>query len=217
MMNPASLQTQRAEIIAACLRLAEQGFLAGTGGNVALRLDDQHFAVTPSAADYYGLAPQDIAVVRLQDLEQVAGNLPPSVETGLHAAMLRAKPAVNASVHTHQPLASAVGLLNTSLPLFESADIAAMGSTVAIVGYAPSGTGMLVRALRRRLRPDLSAYLLRNHGLICAAPTLDAAVAWVGRIEYAAAAFLRQHVERLPYPESLRQAALNELVPATTP
>jgi L-fuculose-phosphate aldolase len=202
---------RRRQLIDACLQLAERGFLAATGGNLALRLDEHYFAVTPSATDYYALAPDNIAVLRLQDLEQVAGNLPPSVESGLHAAMLRAKPAMQASVHTHQPLASAVALLDISLPLVEAADIAALGREVTIVGYAPSGTGMLVRALQRRLRPDVHAYLLRNHGLICAAPNLADAVHGVARIESAAAGFLQRHAARLPHGSSLRRLALAAL------
>lgn len=187
-------QTERQSVIDTCLLLAEQGYLAGTGGNVALRLDATHIAVTPTAADYYTLEADDICVLRLDTLAQVEGRLAPSVESGLHATLLRAKPAMQASVHTHQPLASAMALLNTAIPLPLPADQALLGREVAIVPYAPSGTGLLVRALRRRLSPELQAYLLRNHGLICAARSLPEAVEQLGRIERAAASFLRQRI-----------------------
>jgi L-fuculose-phosphate aldolase len=216
-MQMNAFQAERQQLIAACLQLAERGFLAGTGGNLALRLDAQHFAVTPSAADYYALTVEDIAVLRLSDLAQVAGNLPPSVESGLHAEMLRAKPLMHASIHTHQPLASAVGLLNTPLPLRDAADIAALGPQAVIVGYAPSGTGLLVRALRGRLQAGVQAYLLRNHGLICAAPTLAEAVNLVGRVEHAAALYLRDHAAKLPPAHALRQLALAALASADAP
>jgi len=203
---------QRQSVNDACLLLAEQGYLAGTGGNLALRLDSEHFAVTPSAADYYTLAAEDIAVLRLDTLEQVAGTMAPSVESGLHATLLRAKPGLHASVHTHQPLASAVALLNVALPLSEEADIVELGKSVEIVSYAPSGTGMLVRALRKRLRPDVHAYLLRNHGLICGGASLRQATGLVAHIEAAAARFLLQRASRLPDAHPLRliaQAALS--------
>ncbi|HEY9102615.1 class II aldolase/adducin family protein [Chitinimonas sp.] len=191
-MSP--FHAQRQEVIDTCLQLAEQGYLAGTGGNVALRLDAAHIAVTPTAADYYTLEVEDICVLRLDTLAQAEGRLAPSVESGLHAALLRAKPAMQASVHTHQPLASAMALLNTAIPLPLPADQALLGREVAIVPYAPSGTGLLVRALRRRLLPEIQAYLLRNHGLICAARSLPEAVDQLGRIERAAASFLRQRI-----------------------
>ena len=208
---------QRRELISVCLRLAEQGYLAGTGGNLAMRLDAAHFAVTPSAADYYALAPAHIAVLRLDTLEQVGGELPPSVETGLHAAMLRGVP-MSASVHTHQPLASALSLVNVPLPRGEGSGVRALGAAVALVPYAPSGTSLLVRALRRRLRPHVHAYLLRNHGVICRAPDLEAAIALVGRIERAAAAVLRERASRLlPTAHPLRVLALAALPQGETP
>lgn len=203
---------QRRELISACLQLAEQGYLAGTGGNLAVRLDAAHFAVTPSAADYYVLTPAHIAVLRLDTLEQVGGELPASVESGLHAAMLRGVPHMNASVHTHQPLASALSLVNVPLPLGEASGIRSLGGAVGLVPYAPSGTSLLVRTLRRRLRPHVHAYLLRNHGVICRAPDLDAAIALLGRIERAAAAVLRERASRLlPIAHPLRALALAAL------
>jgi L-fuculose-phosphate aldolase len=188
-------QTQKQQVIEACLNLAEAGFLAGTGGNVALRLDGGLFAVTPSGADYYALRADDICVLRLDTLERVEGSMKPSVESGMHACMLRFKGAMQASVHTHQPLASAVALLNVDIPVADGEDRRALGERVVIVPYAPSGTGMLVRAFGRRLRADLQAYLLKNHGVICAAPTMAEAIANVGRVERAAADFLRQRIE----------------------
>ncbi len=43
---------QRARVVALCVDLSRRGYLAGTGGNVALRIDAECFAVTPSAIDY---------------------------------------------------------------------------------------------------------------------------------------------------------------------
>ena len=185
----------RRQVVDACLTLADRGYLAGIGGNVAMRLDETHFAVTPSAADYYTMRPEDICVLRLDTLQLIDGALKPSVESGLHAAMLRFHQGAGASVHTHQPLASAVALISRGIPL-HAGD--AMGDEVALVGYGPSGTGLLVRALSRRLRPGRLAYLLRNHGVICAASSLDAATASVARIEAAAARLLEDLIGRRP-------------------
>lgn len=180
-------------VLDACLTLSRAGYLAGTGGNLALRLDQELFAVTPSGADYFALRPDDICVLRLRDLQQVEGDLKPSVESAMHAAMLRFKPAMQASVHTHQPLASAIALLNINLPV-PAASQAMLGRQVTVVPYAPSGTGFLVRNLRKRLNHNDHAYLLKNHGVICAAGDMAQAIASVAAIESAAAAYLRQHI-----------------------
>ena len=191
------LKYQR-EVLDACLRLADRGYLAGIGGNVAARIDEQLFAVTPSAADYYTLQPADICVLRLHTLEAVESNRQPSVESGLHARLFRFRNDAFASVHTHQPIASAVALLDLPIELNDAAQREALGPQIEIVPYGPSGTGFLVRALAKRLRKDINAYLLRNHGLICAGGTMEQAIANVEHVERAAAAFLRREIEALP-------------------
>jgi len=209
---------QKQLVLESCLTLSRSGYLAGTGGNLALRLNDELFAVTPSGADYFALEPEDICVVRLADLRQVEGGLKPSVESGMHAAMLRYKGAMNASVHTHQPLASAIALLNIDLPLSDHDDLQALGQQVAIVPYAPSGTGFLVRNLKRRLNPIDHAYLLKNHGVICAATDMAQAIINVGRIEAAAARFLYRHIDSATQlPTDLREMMLRHVSTTSLP
>jgi len=207
---------QKQQVIDACLTLAESGYLAGTGGNLSLRLSNELFAVTPSGADYYSLRADDICVLRLVNLEQVEGNLKPSVESAMHATMLRHKPAMQASVHTHQPMASAIALLNIELPVQSDADQLALGERVAIVPYAPSGTVFLVHRFKQCLRDNVQAYLLKNHGVICAAKTMAEAIDSVGRIEAIAADFLRQHIDASanlsPMLRALSLSALRESV-----
>jgi len=202
------------QVIEACLTLSKAGYLAGTGGNLALRLNDELFAVTPSGADYFALQADDICVLRLKNLEQLEGNLKPSVESAMHATMLRFKSAMQASVHTHQPMASAVALLNIDLPLTDTQDRLALGEKVAIVPYAPSGTGFLVSNFKKCLRADLHAYLLKNHGVICAASDMAGAIANVSRIEAAAAHFLRMQINNFSaLSPALRALTLDALTP----
>jgi L-fuculose-phosphate aldolase len=187
-----NFETPRRAVIGACRALADRGFLAGVGGNVALRIDQHFFAVTPSGADYYSMSPEDVPVLTLPDLDIVAGRRRPSVESGLHARVFLTRADVQASVHTHQPVASAVALLDTSIPLSDVELRRHLGPRVELVSYAPSGTKFLVNALARRLSPDSNAYLLKNHGLLCVGPTLEAAIERVWLVELAAARFLEE-------------------------
>jgi len=205
---------QKRQVIDACLTLSNAGYLAGTGGNLALRLTDELFAVTPSGADYFALHADDICVVRLKNLEQLEGNLKPSVESAMHATMLRFKPAMQASVHTHQPMASAIALLNIDLPVEDADDQRHLGEKAVIVPYAPSGTGFLVSNFKKCLRADVHAYLLKNHGVICAAADMKGAISNVSRIEAAAARYLRTQIENnTNLPPVLRSMTLAALDP----
>nr|WP_268958917.1 class II aldolase/adducin family protein [Pseudomonas amygdali] len=131
------------QIVDLSRHLSRRGFFAATGGNLALRIDALHIAVTPSATDYFSMRPEDVCVLRLKDLQQLSGERSPSVESELHAKVLRSRPDVNCSIHTHQPLASACTLFGKALdvpypPLWKS-----LGKRIQLVGYAPSGSGWL--------------------------------------------------------------------------
>jgi L-fuculose-phosphate aldolase len=182
-------QETREEVVRTCIELADKGFLAGTGGNVALRCDEDHFAVTPSATDYYAMRAADVCVVRLSDKEQVDGERQASVEAGLHAGVLLARPECWASVHTHQPIASAYTLLAKPLAVQDSRHRVLLGARVPCVGYAPSGTSILAARVARAIRPRTHAYLMRNHGVVCVGKDATEAMARVAALESECAAF----------------------------
>ncbi|MGA3160732.1 MAG: class II aldolase/adducin family protein [Terracidiphilus sp.] len=202
-------QTRR-EVVATCVELAEKGYLAGTGGNVACRIDDEHFAVTPTAVDYYAMRPEDICVLRLDDLVQIAGDRRPSVEHRLHSHVLRVRRDCRASIHTHQPIASAYTLLGRALEIHHPHYQIILGQKAAFVGYASSGTNWLASKLRKALRPEINAYLMRNHGVICCGPTLGETVARVEALESVCAIFFRDAINYRA--ETDRKPSLSEVI-----
>ncbi len=183
----------RQTVVELCLELSLRGYFAATGGNIALRIDAERIAVTPSATDYLTMTAADVCVLRLADLARLEGARAPSVESGMHARVLRARPDVQCSIHTHQPVASACALLGRALDV-PTALQPSLGRKVPVVGYAPSGTGWLSAKLARELRPDIHAYLMRNHGVLCCGRTVSAA---------------RQAIEDL---ETLARSCLQELI-----
>jgi L-fuculose-phosphate aldolase len=171
-----------------------RGYFAATGGNIALRIDPELLAVTPSAIDYYSMRPEDVCVLRLANLRRIEGGSPPSVETGLHARLLRARPDCNCSIHTHQPVASACALLGQPLDVHGPERRLLLGSRVAMIGYAPSGTRWLAAKLAKAVRRDINAYLMRNHGVVCCGPDAASTVARVAAVEELATEYLRERI-----------------------
>ncbi len=202
----------RERVLETCRTLADQGFLAGTGGNVAVRADSEHFCVTPSGTDYYSMEPNDICVLRLADQRQIAGDHKPSVESGLHALVLKARPDCVASIHTHQPVASAYTLLARPLTVVRDTHRRLLGGTVPCAGYAPSGTSWLAGSVAHQVRPDIHAYLMRNHGVVCVGESMERAMERVVALEQACADFFeRQLSER---EKQLSADLLNAVRPA---
>ena len=186
-------ESARRQVLEAALRLADGGFLAGVGGNLALRIDDARMAVTPSATDYYSMSVDDVCVVDIRSLKQLSGARAPSVESGLHAKALLRRSDCRASVHTHQPIASAFTLLGIPLPITDAQQRALLGPEAPVAGYAPSGTGWLALNVARLVRPERHAYLMRNHGVVCLGATLDAACEAAFALERAASDWFEQH------------------------
>jgi L-fuculose-phosphate aldolase len=196
----------RCEVLETALKLADLGFLAGVGGNLALRIDARRMAVTPSATDYYSMTPDDVCVVDIHDLRQLEGERAPSVESGLHARALLRRSDSRASVHTHQPIASAFTLLGIPLPVAGEEERSLVGDEVPVAGYAPSGTAWLSYNVARLVRPTRNAYLMRNHGIVALGGTLDAACRVVLAVERAAQRWFEQHGSRA-VPSPLRSSA----------
>jgi L-fuculose-phosphate aldolase len=208
-------QAKRELVVKTCIDLADRGFLAATGGNVALRADHNHFAVTPSATDYYAMSAADVCVIRLSDREQVEGEREASVESGVHAGILSARPDCGASIHTHQPVASAYTLLAKPLEVRDRARQALLGRSIPCVGYAPSGTALLARRVARSLRHDTHAYLMGNHGAVCVGKDETEAMIRVAALESECASyFLTGAAARQgKLDESVRTLVIQSLLP----
>ena len=204
----------RQTVVDLSVELSHRGHFSGTGGNIALRIDAEHIAVTPSATDYLTMTAQDVCVLRLADLKQVEGDRAPSVESGLHARVLRARPDAQASIHTHQPVASACALLGRPLDVPPGPMRRSLGERVPVVGYAPSGSGWLSSRLAKTLRADTHAYLMLNHGVLCCGTTHEAAMQAIEHLEALSKTQLLQAIQTRAVRQPQMQSILRRVTRA---
>jgi ribulose-5-phosphate 4-epimerase/fuculose-1-phosphate aldolase len=124
------------------------------------------------------------------ELKVLEGSLKPSVESGMHAAIYRARQDVNAVVHTHQVYASALTLIQMPIPSLFDEQVRFLGRSVNIIPYAPSGTGLLVGIIARSVRDHNNAYMLQNHGALVFGSDMERAVHNVEILEKCSLAYL---------------------------
>ncbi|KWA74744.1 fuculose phosphate aldolase [Burkholderia ubonensis] len=203
---------QRQRVVDLCQELSRRGYFSATGGNLALRIDPQHIAVTPSAIPYHMMTVDNVSVLRLRDLSQIEGDCVPSVETSLHARVLRARSDVVCTIHTHQPIASACALDGRSIPVRDEAMRAMLGPHVPVVGYAPSGTGWLAAKFARKVRPEINAYLMFNHGALCCGGSVEQAVSNVDQLEILAHRHLSAQIKMRAASNPLLRPALSRVL-----
>jgi L-fuculose-phosphate aldolase len=145
-------------------RLYRLGFMPGTSGNLSVRLDDKRLLVTPTGLSKSLLRSADMVIVDLSG-RQLAGTRKVTSELGMHLAIYRLRPDVDAVIHSHPPIAT--GFACTGRPLDEplcSEAIMALG-TVPLAPYATTGTDGVAESLAP-LIPGHSAILLANHGAV---------------------------------------------------
>jgi len=201
-------------VVNTCQKLVEKGYLIGTGGNISVRVPGQSaLAITPSNYDYTKMRPDDICILGL-DLKPLEGELKPSIESSMHAAIYEHRADANVVIHTHQIYASTFALINEPIPALFDEQARFLGRSVEIVSYAPSGTGFLKRNIVSRLKNHCNAYILQNHGAICLAENAERAIFNVELLEKCALTYLlalctEKKISRIPL--AVREIAFAKL------
>lgn len=196
-MTPGPLSTLRTAVAEAARRLAEEGLLIGTAGNVSVR-DGDRIAVTATGVVLAECTSDDVTVVSL-DGTVVEGGLAPTSELELHlgvyadtATDTATDTGAAAVVHTHAPWSTAVACVLEELPVLHYQQLL-LGGAVRVAPYATFGTPELAAAVRAALAGRQAA-LMANHGSVAIGATLDQAVEhallleWLAQLHHRAAA-----------------------------
>ncbi|MDG4765718.1 aminotransferase class III-fold pyridoxal phosphate-dependent enzyme [Solwaraspora sp. WMMD406] len=187
-------RTSRQHVVDMCRTMLARGYLKATEGNVSVRVPGHRlYAVTPSNYDYDKMRVEDICLVDFDGThvpDDAGTALAPSIEAGMHANIYRQRPDVNAVVHTHQPYASALAFLRTPIPALTDEQVRFLGREVAIVDYAPSGTGWLARNVQKKVASGDNAFIIANHGVVALGTDPDRAVFNMALLEKVSIAYL---------------------------
>lgn len=154
----------RRDIVETGRKMVARGLVAATDGNLSARLDGGLVLATPSGFSKGELRESDLVVTDLEGrLER--GHRKPTSELGMHLAVYRARPDVEAVVHAHPPVATGFACAGVGLeePLVSEA-VLALGP-VPLAPYATTGTPAMISALEPFLKAH-QAVLLSNHGVV---------------------------------------------------
>jgi L-fuculose-phosphate aldolase len=198
------LEPNRERVAAAARRLADEGLVSGTAGNVSERHGD-HVAVTPTGAVLQRLKPEDVAVVDL-DGTQFGGPLAPTSELALHLGAY-ARYGAGAVVHAHPPVATALGCAIDELPAIHY-QMVELGGPVRVAPYATFGTKELAQRTLDAL-DGRTAVLMANHGALVYADDLPTAVQRTLLLEWAATVYWR--AAALETPRALNAPQLDDV------
>jgi glutamate-1-semialdehyde aminotransferase/ribulose-5-phosphate 4-epimerase/fuculose-1-phosphate aldolase len=205
------------QVLEICRGLLDRGFLKSTEGNVSVRIPGRHeFAITPTSYSYADMVPEDVCVLDF-DLHAISGSKKASIESSMHAAVYRHRPDVNVVIHTHQPYASALGLMGKPIPALFDEQVRYLGRGVQIIGYGPSGTSLLRRKVEAKVTNGDNAFILASHGALVMGGDSERALFNVFLLEKCSLAYLLTlmagddgaKVARIPLP--VREVAFSRL------
>lgn len=161
--------------------LYERGFSPdGDSGDVSVRDPETgyiYISGSPVPVDYRNLGEyrdSDMAVVDL-DGNRITTWSRPTIEMPMHIAILRARPDVNAVVHTHADWSSVFAITGKSIPMVLAEHYAHLGpGDVLCSDYGRAGSFELAESVVKAMGKN-SAALMRNHGAVVVGKTLDEA------------------------------------------
>lgn len=177
MTRPDELEAIRREILSCNAWLSSHGYfgtLRGTGGNVSVKTGVDEFLITPSNRAYDEMTPEELCLLDC-DLNVRSGDLRPSIEAALHAAVYLKRPEIRAIVHTHQVYASVFALTNRPIPALFDEVAFKLGEVVEVIPYALSGSPELAANVAAMMDNHAHAYLIQNHGALLLGSTLSEA------------------------------------------
>ena len=165
----------RADMVLSCQALERSGLNRGASGNLSVR-SGTDMLITPSAVAYPVITAEMMARMSLvSDDDGFEGPKKPSSEWRFHRDILKARPDVNAVVHTHAPFCTILSIVRKPIPAVHYMMAAFGGPDVRVAEYARYGTaalsGHVIRAMEGR-----NGCLMANHGMLVAAADLTQAV-----------------------------------------
>lgn len=170
--------------MAAGMRLFRGGLIAGSEGNISVRLDDGTVMITPAGLCKGNLGADDAVLVDEAGRCQPGRNRPSS-ELPMHLFIYRRRPDVRACVHSHAPHATSFAVAGEGLADDLLSEMTMMTGPVPLAAFATPGTEAVAESLEPFIESH-DAFLLSNHGLLTIGRSLDEAVSRHETVEHCA-------------------------------
>lgn len=178
---------QKLNVLEYAKKMKANSLVSLTGGNVSLRVEKDAFLVTPSGMDYDEMCADDIVLVNGSG-EVLDGCRKPSSDLAALLYIYSKMPQVNAILHTHQPYATALGLVMDEIPAALITIIDACRGPVKVAPYTRS-SDINMGVLTVEYAGDSLAVVLKNHGVVAYGSSLEEALCSAVYLEETAKTF----------------------------
>ncbi len=182
----ASIEGASRVVVRVARALHRAGFVAGTAGNVSVRLPGDFVLVTRTGLPKARLTRRDLVVVDLGGrVVRARAGFGPTSETPMHLEVYRRRPDVHAVVHAHPVHAVALSLVGDDLAECILPEAVATLGRIALTEYSPPSSPENAVAIADAIQWH-DAIVLRRHGSLTVGRTLDEAYERLEVLEHTA-------------------------------
>lgn len=182
--------TIRRQVVTVCRRLYDRGLIAGSDGNVSVRVDSRGggsgLLITPAGVSKVDVGVDDLVEVSLEGPRSARSRgSRPSTELAMHVRLYRRRSDVGAVVHAHPPFATAFAAAGATVPADALPEMVYQLGNIAYVPFVVPGS----EAFADAMEPYISAhdvFLFANHGATTVGRTLSAAHQRMESLEHGA-------------------------------
>ena len=201
-------ENEKKAILKACLQLKEYKLISLSGGNISLKIDDDTFLLTPSGMNYEDMNYEDICVIdSMGNLKE--GKRKPSSDLKALLYIFENRKDIKAIIHTHQPYATAIGLINDYLPVTLVTLIDACKADVKVAPWTKS-SDIGMGKLAVDYLGESNAVIMKHHGVITIGKDLNEALFSAIYLEEGAKTYcIARMIDKVP--ELSKQEVLDEL------
>lgn len=167
-------EIEKKAVIEAGKKLDHYGLIALSGGNVSRRMESGEILVTPSGMIYDEMLYDDILVIDI-DGNILEGKLRESVDTVALLYIFQKRPDIHAIIHTHQPYATALGLVEEEIECNLTTLANATRGAVKVAPYSSAASVEMGKEVVDNLGDKL-AVVLKHHGVMAVGDCLKQAL-----------------------------------------
>lgn len=152
------------ELVKIGKKIAEEGLVVGSGGNISIRSKNYIF-IKASGVAFEDATEEDYVIVDLISGDMLEGSKNPSSELFMHLECYRRREDINAVIHTHPIYSIAYAFQNEPLMSFTPDMVILLGSQIPVIDYMLPGSKEFAKTVGE-LISEYNGVLIKNHGLV---------------------------------------------------
>ena len=164
-------QQEVEDFLYVCNWLADRRFVTSHGGNLAYKVDENVYIITPTRRYKNILVPEDLVFVNI-DGDTLEGTREPTGEMPMYLNLFRFRPDIRSAIHCHPPYTNAFAIMKETnwlmRPIFPETVV-----EVGPVPVVPYGEP-LTQELADNFKPFLQKYntfIMESHGITAISPS----------------------------------------------